>query len=350
MREIQFHGTNIHYNVDFSIHVSRPLSNDPNCSQYHKIEFNNISLGINTDMSQREKRVVTKPIRYQTTSSEKETPKRRRTSTAPRPTINQDIQDLSIIMQEDGPTTSNGVPTVNSDNMFQDTYAANVPVFEAFADPGTTSSARATVIHSEPLRHNTASTQPPDNGSMEDLTERNRIEAELIRMNTLLLSIQKSVQATHNTGQPMKPAVLPLSSVQEVDCFEDIDDDTYSKVVQYFKYVGGFNLKAAVDFCMKEALIDDVTTSFTWFGRTGKRPLYNARITMAIYEAGSGNPHFGKPLRSDFQVSMQRALRIAKERVRSRKRGARATAASTDFQRRRDFWSDQQPEEEADDL
>ena len=47
MREIQFHGTNIQYNVDFSIRVSRPLSNDHNCSQYHKIEFNNISLGIN---------------------------------------------------------------------------------------------------------------------------------------------------------------------------------------------------------------------------------------------------------------------------------------------------------------
>ena len=50
-------------------------------------------------------------------------------------------------------------------------------------------------------------------------------------MNTLLMSIQKSIQATHNAGQPTKPAVLPLSSVQEVDCFEDIDDDTYSKVV-----------------------------------------------------------------------------------------------------------------------
>ena len=45
------------------------------------------------------------------------------------------------------------------------------------------------------------------------------------------MSIQKSVQTTHNTGRPMKPAVLPLSSVQEVDCFEDIDDDIYSKVV-----------------------------------------------------------------------------------------------------------------------
>ena len=47
MREIQSHGTNIHRNVDFSIRVSRPLTNDTNCSQYRKIEFNNISLGTN---------------------------------------------------------------------------------------------------------------------------------------------------------------------------------------------------------------------------------------------------------------------------------------------------------------
>ncbi|XP_076674371.1 uncharacterized protein LOC143372216 [Andrena cerasifolii] len=47
MREIQFHGTNIHCNVNFSIRVSRPLNNDPACSQYRKIEFNSISLGIN---------------------------------------------------------------------------------------------------------------------------------------------------------------------------------------------------------------------------------------------------------------------------------------------------------------
>ncbi|XP_076676208.1 uncharacterized protein LOC143373147 [Andrena cerasifolii] len=186
-------------------------------------------------MDQRGKRVTTKPARYQMTSSEEEAPKRRRTSTAPKPPIDQEIDDLRMVLQEHGSTTSKGVPTVDPSNvyMFQDNYAASVPApapFTYHQDPGT-SSARATVIQGESLRHNTAPTQPPDNGSMEDLAGCNRIEAELIRMNTLLMSIQKSVQATHNTGQPMKPAVLPLSSVQEVDCFEDIDADTYSKVV-----------------------------------------------------------------------------------------------------------------------
>ncbi|XP_076666027.1 uncharacterized protein LOC143367756 isoform X2 [Andrena cerasifolii] len=98
------------------------------------------------------------------------------------------------------------------------------------------------------------------------------MEVELTRMNTLLESVLQRVQPTPN-GLPRKPTIIPLSSPEEVKCFEIVDDELYSEVVQYFKYVGGFNLKAAVDFCMKEALIDDVTTSFTWFGRTGQRPL-----------------------------------------------------------------------------
>ena len=193
------------------------------------------------------------------------------------------------------------------------------------------------------------------------------------RMNTLLGSILRYVQPTHN-GPPRKPDIIPLSSPEEVECFETVDDKTYSEVVQYFRYVGGFSLKAAVDFCLKEAFIDDVTSSFTWFGRTGQRPLYNTRITwrftvrsnkhlhvfihnyanvlacITFSEQWLGTRISQSPSDSDFQASMQRALWTTKERVRSKKRGPRATAASTDLQRRRDFWSDQQPEEEADDL
>ena len=49
-------------------------------------------------------------------------------------------------------------------------------------------------------------------------------------MNTLLESVLQCVRPTHN-GPPRKPAVIPLSSLEEADCFEDIDDETYSKVV-----------------------------------------------------------------------------------------------------------------------
>ena len=74
---------------------------------------------------------------------------------------------------------------------------------------------------------------------------------------------------------------------------------------------------------------------------------YFACITFS--EAVSGNLHFAKPLRSDFQRSIQQALRAAKERVRSKKRGPRATAASNVSRMRHDLWTDdQQPEEEPD--
>ena len=115
-------------------------------------------------MSQREKRVVAKPTRYQTTSEEEETPKRRRTTTAPRPTIDQDIHDLRMVLQEQGSTSTQGVPSVSPNiSVFQNTDAVNVPVLEGFADPGTSTSARATVIYSQPSQHDTAPTQPPDN-------------------------------------------------------------------------------------------------------------------------------------------------------------------------------------------
>jgi len=53
---------------------------------------------------------------------------------------------------------------------------------------------------------------------------------------------------------------------------------------ELFAYIGSFNLKEAVNLCLKEALKDSLTPSFTWWGREGgSRPLYNARIIIAIY-------------------------------------------------------------------
>jgi len=49
------------------------------------------------------------------------------------------------------------------------------------------------------------------------------------RTNTLLKSILKCVQDYR--GVPQKPAVLPLSSVEEMDEFENADEDCYTDVV-----------------------------------------------------------------------------------------------------------------------
>ncbi|XP_029675169.1 uncharacterized protein LOC115242776 [Formica exsecta] len=72
-----------------------------------------------------------------------------------------------------------------------------------------------------------------------------RVEAELKRMNGLLQKILKCIQDRHFVSQ--KPAELPISSIQQMDAFENIDDNDYSDVVKYFQYIGGFHLKEAVN-------------------------------------------------------------------------------------------------------
>ncbi|XP_070169939.1 uncharacterized protein [Polyergus mexicanus] len=93
------------------------------------------------------------------------------------------------------------------------------------------------------------------------------VEAEL-KMNGLLRKILKYVQDRHYVSQ--KPAKLPISSLQhglKTDGFENFDDDGYSDVVKYFRYIGGFHLKEAVNLCLKEALTNSLTRLFTWWGR-----------------------------------------------------------------------------------
>ncbi|KMQ84642.1 hypothetical protein RF55_17401, partial [Lasius niger] len=72
------------------------------------------------------------------------------------------------------------------------------------------------------------------------------IDAELRRMNGLLHNVLRYVQSNNDRDRvPRKPACLPISSVVEMDTFQAIDDDDYREVVNYFKYIGGFNLKEA---------------------------------------------------------------------------------------------------------
>ncbi|CAL1672681.1 unnamed protein product [Lasius platythorax] len=170
------------------------------------------------------------------------------------------------------------------------------------------------------------------------------IDAELRRMNGLLHNVLRCVQSNNDRDRvPRKPACLPISSVVEMDTFQAIDDDDYREVVNYFKYIGGFNLKEAVNLCMKEGLENSVTPSFTWWGREeDQRPLYNTRFIIAIFEAVSSNRYFDKPTRSEFQRQIREALRTAKERCRSRARMRRIRRTGN---HRRDFWSDDVQEE-----
>ncbi|EZA59760.1 hypothetical protein X777_14332 [Ooceraea biroi] len=76
----------------------------------------------------------------------------------------------------------------------------------------------------------------------------------------------------------------------------------------------------AVNICLKESLKDAIAPSFTWWGRQEHRPLYNTRLIRAIYDGVCQNKNFEKPTRSEFQAQMREALRMSKERHRSRSR------------------------------
>ncbi|KAL6417326.1 hypothetical protein ACFW04_011863 [Cataglyphis niger] len=136
-------------------------------------------------------------------------------------------------------------------------------------------------------------------------------------MNILLEKVLKCIKDRRSVLR--KPAILPISSLTEMDDFGNIDEDRYTDVVS------SFNLKEAINFCLKKAVKNSLTLSFTWWGREGgQKPLYNARVIIAIYEAICNNQHFPKPTRSKFQIHEKKALRGVKERARSKLRGPRA--------------------------
>ncbi|KAL0098964.1 hypothetical protein PUN28_020907 [Cardiocondyla obscurior] len=150
----------------------------------------------------------------------------------------------------------------------------------------------------------------------------------------IVSNILKCVQISRATTSS-KPDIFPISSKEEMDTFEDADNDTYATVVNYFHYIGGFNLKEAVNLCLKESLSDAFTAEITWWGREeAKISLYDTKLTKAIYDAMCRNPHIEKPQRSEFQRQMRTALKTAKERYRHRQRNQQRPAIGRPNQRR----------------
>ncbi|XP_050452163.1 uncharacterized protein LOC126851866 [Cataglyphis hispanica] len=413
----------------------------------------------------RPKRAIAKPSRYQTTSSEDEAPRHPRKACGPTDAdINEDINDLRGIL-EDNPTNN----TQENDN----TFFRVTNLFTIFRNPYKRIN---THIQSSTNIHNTShhfthsifilivinflnSSIPTHKDRVyNNITYNNNIIllklsfskmrnnqtmglyviqmkwcGELKRMNTLLEKVLKCVK--NHRSVPRKPAVLPISSLRDMDDFENIDEviitpmlhlldihssaflpsiryllDVFIDVTwtlhvcrclltryncyfnissfllfplpfclsflflcffavcshihtcslharthartrvfchlfnklfiymltlfylyllsffrNYFHYIGGFNLKKTINLCLKEAVKDSLTLSFTWWGREGgQKQLYNASVIIALYEVMCNNQHFPKPTRSEFQVYAKEVLRGAKERARSKLRGPRA--------------------------
>ncbi|XP_032690798.1 uncharacterized protein LOC116853729 isoform X2 [Odontomachus brunneus] len=81
-----------------------------------------------------------------------------------------------------------------------------------------------------------------------------------------------------------KPTCLLISTEQEMEAFEIIDEDIYEEIVDYLQYIGGFTIKEAINLSFKEVIKDSLMMVYTWFGRErSSKPLYKTRIIMTIY-------------------------------------------------------------------
>ncbi|XP_025158025.1 uncharacterized protein LOC112589342 [Harpegnathos saltator] len=172
-------------------------------------------------------------------------------------------------------------------------------------------------------------------------------EAQILKTNNMLQTILKCVETNRDRKRmPRKPDNLPIRSLAEMEAFEMMNDEKYDKMINYFTYIGGFNLKEAINLCFKEGMKDEITASFTWWGREGgPRSLYNTRLIMAIYEGVCRNQHFNKPTRSEFQIEMREALRTAKQRHRNKQRQPRAAGPNRS---RHNFWTEEGEEDHSD--
>ncbi|XP_067210358.1 probable E3 ubiquitin-protein ligase DDB_G0283893 [Linepithema humile] len=225
-------------------------------------------------------------------------------------------------------------------NVPRKTYSLHVP-FSASQNTSLKNSQNRAKIESRVESTTSQGLKPID--SYRKIQDRfDSVETQLKKMNTLLEHISKRIQ--EQKGIPRKPSVLPISSCSEMDAFERADDKIYCDVVTYFGHIGGFHPKEAINLCFKEGIKDSITSSFTWWGRNqNHRSLYNARLTMAIYEAVCNNEHFSKPTRTDFQRHIREALRTAKERQRHKERGRKQTVNRP---REQNFWNDELEETE----
>ncbi|XP_025161395.1 uncharacterized protein LOC109504263 [Harpegnathos saltator] len=107
----------------------------------------------------------------------------------------------------------------------------------------------------------------------------NRIEAKVNEIYAILRDTQKQ----NNRSKIIKPSVIPIKSVEDVEAFEKSNDDEYNNVVQYLRNIGGFNAKEAITLCLKESIADSASVLFSWRGRKGLKALYNVRLVLAIF-------------------------------------------------------------------
>ncbi|XP_066589827.1 uncharacterized protein [Prorops nasuta] len=138
--------------------------------------------------------------------------------------------------------------------------------------------------------------------------------AETKRINVKVDRIERTLNKRQRASS--KPSCIPISSLEDMEMFENITETEFSDVVEYFEYTGGFNMKETVKLCLKEGLKDSATVLFTWNGTATTKALCQTRFVKAIYEALCNNSYFKKPIKPEFKNHLREALRGAKERLR----------------------------------
>ncbi|XP_036149233.1 uncharacterized protein LOC118647798 [Monomorium pharaonis] len=115
---------------------------------------------------------------------------------------------------------------------------------------------------------------------------------------------------------PTKPTSFPLSSVEEVIAFKNINDEEYEAAVDYLAFLGERNVHEAVIFCMKESISDVTIGHYSAWGERGNRPLFDTKIIKAIYDAIAVN--FQPPPNRDyFFKEVSEGVRFGKQRTRN---------------------------------
>ncbi|XP_034194870.2 uncharacterized protein LOC117611082 [Osmia lignaria lignaria] len=300
----------------------------------------------NMEMEHRPKRMANKPARYQTTSSDEEP--RKRLKVAPG-SIVEDITDLRATLEGvDDEVLSNNYRQHEHTNTYTplDTYSpytstytpSNINIYSPHTPPNTyrpppTAYAPPTqsfhipdAVESRPEPRMQQGTEPTNLQIRDLYTKIGNLESMVTKTHSLLEKVAKQQQHLlhQHHGIPSKPAFLPISSLARMTEFQNIDEDSYREVVNYLEYVGGFNLKEAVTLSFKETVSDCLLTSYSWLGREDNNlALCETRIVHAIHDAVLQNKHFPRPSRKDVAEHLKAALRTAKERVRSKRRGPR---------------------------
>ena len=83
--------------------------------------------------------------------------------------------------------------------------------------------------------------------------------------------------------EPEKPPCLPFNTVEDVSAFEAVDNDTYTKVIKYFRWPRGHSLEYAVKITLNEAMAPACAFNYTMYGTSTTDALDNTLIRKALY-------------------------------------------------------------------